>query len=239
MENINVEKKEIPLLRAEDIEIRPGTINEKGMSLLLYKNARVDMKILDDVYGPMNWQRTHQVLNNSVYCTVSVYDPEKETWVGKEDAGSTSYKDPKSDSSDAFKRACFNIGIGRELYTAPFIWLKREMYTAEKKEKWYIKDKFTVKDISYNEQREIIGLNIVNQDGKSVFKYKKRGAREKQADVMISIEQIITMHDEMARAGVTLDQILNQCAINSINQMTPHMYDSVMRKLKKTQRKVA
>ena len=235
----NVEKKVIPLLNAEDIEVRPGTINEHGMSLLLYKNARVDMRILDEIYGPMNWQRTHHVYDGAVFCKVSVFDPDKQVWIGKEDAGSTSYKDPKADSSDAFKRACFNLGIGRELYTVPFIWLKPEQYNAEKRDKWYVKDKFIVKEIGYNEQREIISLQIVNQEGKSVFKLKKRGTREKQADMMITIEQIVAMHNEMARAGVSLDQILNQCAINSINQMSQHMYDSVMRKLKKTQRKAA
>lgn len=239
MENSNAVKKEIPLLCAEDIEVRPGTINEHGMSLLLYKNARVDMKILDEIYGPMNWQRTHHVYDGAVFCKVSVYCPDKQVWVGKMDAGSTAYNDPKADSSDAFKRACFNLGIGRELYTAPFIWLKKEQYTAEKKDKWYVKDKFMVKGISYNDQREIISLQIVNQDGKSVFKFKKRAAREKQLDVILTMEQIVAMHNEMDRAGVSLDQILNQCAINSINQMTQHMYDSVMRKLKKTVKKAA
>lgn len=88
--------KEIPLLTAEDIEVRPGIINDKGMTLLLYKNARVDMRILDSVYGPMNWQRSHQVLNGAVYCTVSIYDEGKQMWVSKEDAGASSFQDSKS-----------------------------------------------------------------------------------------------------------------------------------------------
>ena len=172
--------KEIPLLTAEDIEVRPGIINDKGMTLLLYKNARVDMRILDSVYGPMNWQRSHQVLNGAVYCTVSIYYEGKQMWVSKEDAGASSFQDSKSDASDSFKRACFNIGIGRGLYSTPFIWLKPEQYNAEKRDRWQVKDKFHVSEISYNEQREIISLTVVNQDGEVVYEKKERRVHVKK-----------------------------------------------------------
>lgn len=90
--------------------------------LLLYKDARVDQRILDELYGPMNWQRKHELIGDRLYCTVSVWDAEKGIWVDKQDVGTESYTEKeKGQASDSFKRAAFNWGIGRELYTAPRI----------------------------------------------------------------------------------------------------------------------
>ena len=106
-------------LRADEVDCR---ISDKGLSLLLYKDARCDMNILDETVGPMNWQRSHS--RDNANCTVSIYDTEKQIWVSKEDTGTESYTEKeKGLASDSFKRACFNWGIGRELYTAPFIWI--------------------------------------------------------------------------------------------------------------------
>ena len=116
------------LLRAEEIECRIGIINEKGVSLLLFKDARVDQKILDEVFTPFGWKRSHQVLDVNLYCTVEIWDGEKQQWVAKQDVGTMSYSEKeKGQASDSFKRACFNWGIGRELYTAPFIWIPAEL----------------------------------------------------------------------------------------------------------------
>ena len=109
-------------LRADEVDCRISTISDKGLSLLLYKDARCDMNILDETVGPMNWQRSHS--RDNANCTVSIYDTEKQIWVSKEDTGTESYTEKeKGLASDSFKRACFNWGIGRELYTAPFIWI--------------------------------------------------------------------------------------------------------------------
>ena len=117
---MDMEKNNIRLLRADEIECRVGMINEKGLSLLLYKDARVDMKILDEVYGPFNWQRKHEMIGGNLYCTVSIWDKEKQQWVSKMDVGTKSNTEQeKGEASDSFKRACFSHGIGRELYTAP------------------------------------------------------------------------------------------------------------------------
>lgn len=117
----------IRLLRAEEIECRAGVVNEKGMSILLFKDARVDQKILDEVFSPFGWKRSHQILDGNLYCTVEIWDPEKQQWVAKQDVGTMSYAEKeKGQASDSFKRACFNWGIGRELYTAPFIWIPAE-----------------------------------------------------------------------------------------------------------------
>ena len=111
---------EFRLLEADDIECRISTCSQYGVSLLLYKNARVDMNLLDSTAGEFNWQREHKELKGNIYCGVSIYDKEKDAWVTKWDCGKESYTDSeKGEASDSFKRACFNWGIGRELYTAP------------------------------------------------------------------------------------------------------------------------
>lgn len=112
-------------LRANEIDCRVNTVNEKGCSLLLYKDARCDMNILDETVGAMSWERKHS--RDNANCIVSIWDAEREQWVSKEDTGTESYSEKeKGLASDSFKRACFNWGIGRELYTAPFIWINKE-----------------------------------------------------------------------------------------------------------------
>ncbi|MCX4328882.1 MAG: hypothetical protein OSJ45_16625 [Lachnospiraceae bacterium] len=118
--------KTIRLLRADEIECRVSSISKNGVSLLLYKDARVDQRILDETFGIFGWKRSHQCIDGNLYCTVEVFDKETGIWVSKQDAGSTGKSEKekeKSQASDSFKRACFNWGIGRELYTAPFIWI--------------------------------------------------------------------------------------------------------------------
>lgn len=113
------------LLRADEIDVRVGTVSQAGASLLLYKDARCDQNVLDETVGPMNWQRRH--LRDNANCIVSIWDDAKKQWVEKEDTGTESNTESeKGLASDSFKRACFNWGIGRELYTAPFIFIKAE-----------------------------------------------------------------------------------------------------------------
>lgn len=129
--------KEIRTLKADEIECRIGTISSKGCSLLLYKDARVDMKILDETYGVGNWQRTHEVINDNLFCTIEVWNDKIKQWVKKQDVGTESYTEKeKGEASDSFKRAGFNVGIGRELYTTPFVWItpKKDMKPYNTKE---------------------------------------------------------------------------------------------------------
>ena len=112
-------------LRADEIDVRVAQVTEKGCQLLLYKDARCDMNILDETVGPMDWQRSHS--RDNANCTVQIWDKERGFWVSKEDTGTESNTEKeKGLASDSFKRACFNWGIGRELYTSPFIWVKAE-----------------------------------------------------------------------------------------------------------------
>ena len=161
--------EKIRLLRADEIDCRPQTVKAGGCSLLLYKDARCDMTILDEIYGSLNWKREHTRDNHN--CIVSVWNSDIQQWISKEDTGiesSSPDSAAKGLASDSFKRACVNFGIGRELYTAPFIWIKLspgETYTDSKgRIQLAVGLKFFVKKIEYKD-RVITGLTI--SDGKT------------------------------------------------------------------------
>ena len=167
--------KEIPLLTANDVECRIKKITNEGAVLLLYKTARVDMRILDEVYGSMNWQRHHEVINNNLFCTISVWDSEKSQWVSKQDVGTESNAEAeKGQASDAFKRAGFAWGIGRELYDAPFIWISGKVSKY---------DRFHVTDIQYDREKQaFIRLTICDDKGKERYRLGTKPDRPQSTD---------------------------------------------------------
>ena len=119
------------LLTKDEIEVKVKQVTSKGAVLLLYKTARVDMAILDEIYGAMNWQCDYKVVNDNLYCGIGVRNNETNEWVWKWDCGIESRADgegneKKGEASDAFKRAGFKWGIGVELYTAPFTFAQVE-----------------------------------------------------------------------------------------------------------------
>lgn len=243
-------EKGIRLLKANEIECRVGTISEKGLSLLLYKDARVDMKILDETYGANNWQRTHEVIGSNLYCTVSIWDNEKKQWISKMDVGTKSRTETeKGEASDSFKRACFSHGIGRELYSAPFIWVSASKVNIISKDgKYYTYDKFIVSRISYNENREISGLTILNQEGKAVYSLIE--SKSKAENKKESIEDNENENDkterysaeiskELKRTGVALDSVLGRYGISSIKEMNERIYKNAMSSLRCTKSKTA
>jgi hypothetical protein len=166
-----MEKDLIRLLRAEEIECRIAMVNEKGLSLLLYKDARVDQRILDETFGAFGWKRSHQCIDGNLYCTVEILDRESGEWISKQDVGTTGYTEKeKSQASDSFKRACFNWGIGRELYSAPFIWIPAARTGIQKKgDKYISNERFSVGAISFNDNREIVFLEIMDSHGQVVY----------------------------------------------------------------------
>ena len=181
----------IRLLKADEIECRIATINEKGLSLLLYKDARVDQRILDETFGIFGWKRSHQCIDGNLYCTVEIYDKDSGEWISKQDVGTMSYSEKeKGQASDSFKRACFNWGIGRELYSAPFIWIpagtaaiqSKESDSRNKEKKYYCYDRFSVSSIEYNGDREISSLVIVNEKGQAVYAMKNKDTVRKAVD---------------------------------------------------------
>lgn len=149
-------------LRADEIECRVAQATEKGVSLLLYKDARCDQAILDETVGAMNWQRFHN--RDNANCIVEIWDEKKQQWISKEDTGAESNTEKeKGLASDSFKRACFNWGIGRELYTAPRIWVNAQDCIALKqdRDRWKCFDTFEVQKIAI-ENKRIVGLAIKN-----------------------------------------------------------------------------
>lgn len=174
-------KLEFRKLRADEIDIRAATCTERGASLLLYKDARCDMNILDETVTPMGWMRQHS--RDNANCTVSIWDEDKSMWISKEDVGTESNTEAeKGLASDSFKRACFNWGIGRELYTAPAIWVDAGTVRIEQnyKGKFEIKDKLHVSDIQYD-SNSIVSLEIKTGKGVTVFAWTKNGVTKTPA----------------------------------------------------------
>lgn len=172
-------KLEFRDLTAEEIEVRIGSVRKNGISLLLYKDARCDMAILDETVGAENWQREHYECKGNLFCKVGInifYDDMESMplWVYKSDCGTESNTEKeKGEASDSFKRACVNWGIGRELYTSPFIWLSnnKDLYTLNEDGKCF--DKFRVEKIKI-ENKKIVGVSIVNETlKKRVFVYSE------------------------------------------------------------------
>lgn len=155
-------------LRADEIDVRVQSQKQSGLILLLYKNARVDMDILDETFGKFGWQRKHEFKDGKLYCTVSVWDSEKQMWISREDVGTESNTEAeKGQASDSFKRANVNFGIGRELYTSPFIWINSKDYELDPKGK--CNDTFSVSHIKI-EKKQITELVIKNdKSGKDVY----------------------------------------------------------------------
>lgn len=193
------------LLNADEIECRVSTCNEKGVSLLLYKDARCDMNILDETVGPMNWQKEYS--RDNANCTVTLWDEKKNQWISKEDTGTESFTEKeKGLASDSFKRACFNWGIGRELYTAPFIWITADKVNLVPKPKgtgMTTFDKFDVQSIGYDDKGRVNQLTIVNsKKGVVAFQMGKQTAKKvKKADAPQTDEQAQEEHYEEVRNG--------------------------------------
>lgn len=236
-------KNMIRLLRANEIECRVSTINENGLSLLLYKDARVDQRILDETFGPFGWKRSHQCIDGNLYCTVEIYDEKSGTWVAKQDVGTTGFAEKeKAQASDSFKRACFNWGIGRELYTAPFIWvpvaktnIQIKIDNQSKKERFYCNDHFSVQSIDYNAEREISALCIINSKGQVVYELKGKMTNPKADNKnSISSEDMALLKAELERTGVEMETVKERYKIEEAESMSPELYGRLMKALAKT-----
>lgn len=171
-------------LRADEIELRVGATTETGFSLLLYKTARVDANILDETVGPFNWQKRFYQVKNTMICSVGInvnYDDETKEpyWVWKDDAGDESNTEAiKGEASDSFKRAGFAWGIGRALYTSPFVWITKDQNNDPKK------SHYSVSEIGYT-NGEISKLVITNDKTKQVvFSYGSATKVSKNADLV-------------------------------------------------------
>lgn len=168
-------------LRADEIEVRVQQVKRSAngkvyAQMLLYKDARVDMILLDEKFGIFGWQREHSFKDGRCYCKVSVFDEKRNAWISKEDAGAEAdIEKEKSSASSSFKRACVNLGIGRELYSSPRIVVELangEYYESQdargnKVQRLSTKLNFSVKAIDYDEKRSIVAVEIVDNSGRT------------------------------------------------------------------------
>jgi len=217
------------LLQANEISCRVQQISEKGLSLLLYVTSRDGQKRLDEKFGELGWQDRYEVIDGDLYCIISVWDSEKKMWISKEDVGTASYTaKEKGRASDAFKRACVKHGIGRELYTAPYIWIPSNYCNikTDSNGKTSTRDKFFVNRISYTSDRKIDELEIVNQNMDVVF---KQYPSQKIDDIKYSV-----LLEKLKEAHVTMESAAELFRVDTLQELDINQWNRLIRKLEVT-----
>lgn len=234
-------------LRADEIDVRIGSFGKSGgASLLLYKDARCDMIILDEAFTPFGWTRNHEVVNGNLFANVCIYDENKKQWVCKQDVGVESNAEKeKGEASDSFKRACFNWGIGRKLYTAPFIWVKG----AKDSLKY---EKFYVSDIKYDDNK-ITELVIKNLKSNKVV-FSTKGNVDKNENDKISenqyktikgllVKDIAEKHAELSKEEKNdkytsyIDAIKKEYKVKEIKELTCEQASALITRMTKKSKK--
>lgn len=219
-------------LKPDEIDCRVAQVSNSGsLMLLLYKDARCDMNILDETVGAGYWQRHHS--RDNANCIVSIYNKELEQWVDKEDVGTESNTEKeKGLASDSFKRACVNWGIGRELYTAPSIWINKDDYKPGGKSTY---DKFVVSDIGYDESGNINRLAIRNETlNRQVYKMgesspvpKEDPDLEKLKKAKVSAPKIKSLMNKAKDDHVSLTLLCEMYGVKSIEDITEEQFSSI------------
>lgn len=210
------------LLKADEIETRVSQISQKGLSLLLYKTARTDANLLDETVGPMNWQNDFKLIDGVLFGGIAIKTDNEYAW--KWDCGVESYTEKeKGRASDAFKRAGFKCGIGRELYTAPFIYIPASKCNiTEKNGKPICYDNFIVSNIEYNDNREISSLTITNEKtGNECFAWETGRKAPKE-----------TPAKEPSKSDDIIDGFIPVCK-DCGAEITPKVHDYSVSKFKK------
>lgn len=236
-----MEKLQFRRLKADEIDCRISTVKANGVTLLLYKDARVDQNLLDETVGPMNWQRRH--CRENANCIVSIWDDEKKQWIEKEDTGTESYTEKeKGLASDSFKRACFNWGIGRELYTAPFIWIgdrgcKIVTKKTGTKETYTCYDKFSVSQIGYDDEGRINALEIWNDRMCNVVYHMGAGPKTEPVEEPEALArkreelteaQINTLLKELSRTGISWRSVCTNYKVAQLSYMSVGQFKDAM-----------
>ena len=221
-------KLEIRPLMANEIEVRVGTLKKdgSGASYLLYKDSRCDMKILDEVFGAFGWQREHKELKGVIYCGVSIKSEQGE-WVTKWDAGAESnVEKEKGESSDSFKRACTNWGIGRELYTSPKIWVN---FANDDERNARGNIDLKVSNINVVDGK-IVALEIVDKRGNVRYTMGKQVLSNKPVELKqpAPTAKKVTATDDIERQRQDLKAVVESCS--TIDDLTAlfNQYQSII-----------
>lgn len=234
---------EFRTLKANEIDCRVAQIDKTWLTLLLYKDARADMDVLDETVGCLKWKREH--LRDNANCRVSIWNEDIKEWVSKEDTGTESFSEAeKGLASDSFKRACVNWGIGRELYTAPSILItprkdihykitkdgKQEQvdeFFINAKGKYDTKTRFWVEYIDYTEDREI--QNLIIRDQKNNVRYAKLTNEKEQelSKLDIKIQKAINSDDDLKQ------EIFNKYKLESYDALTIKQKEEIVKEILK------
>ena len=228
------------LLRADEIDARIATCGSWGVQLLLYKDARCDMNILDETVGALNWQRRHT--RDNANCIVSIWDSEKGQWIEKEDTGTESNTErEKGLASDSFKRACFNWGIGRELYTAPQMFVRAaDLKTLEERNgKWTCRDAFQVEDVQYSD-RTIVYVRIRNLKTGKEIEYGEPSDALTQKEALlkqpISATKALALQMTLGERGVNIGKLLSQYGVDDITELTEGQHMDIISRLQRAEK---
>lgn len=160
-----IQKELTAPLKSSELQLRVGRKANGGAFLLVYKDARADVRRLNEVCGVFGWKREHVFLDGKNYCTVSLKNPDTGEWVSKQDCGTESNTEAeKGQSSDAFKRACFQFGIGLELYDMPKIYVRLDTQYPDFSN-WSM-------SLIYDKVGHfLVGMKILNDKNVEVFKW--------------------------------------------------------------------
>ncbi len=219
------------VLKADEIEVKVKQVGAKGAVALLYKTARTDMQLLDEVVGAFNWETDYKEIKGNLYCGIGVFDDKRNTTVWKWDCGIESRGDSegnekKGEASDAFKRAGFKWGIGRELYTAPFIFLN--VGTEKDGSKWKLSDRFatfSVKSIDYN-NGAISSLVITDNNDKVVYQTGSSYSTPKKSDKPVNKK--LQIDTDLQLAGVDIQKLAKWYGV-ALDKLTDEMKTMAMK----------
>jgi len=231
-------------LKANEIDCRVAQIASNWLTLLLYKNARVDMDILDETVGAMNWKREH--LRDNANCVVSIYNEDTKEWVSKEDTGTESFSEAeKGLASDSFKRACVNWGIGRELYSAPSIFIlpNKDMIPKGKDSEFYQNDKgkyetktrFNVSYIDYDSNRRIKDLEIRDNKGNIRFSQLSKEVEKQFLKTSQELSKLLNSVEEKDDK-FNRDRFYEYFGVKTDSQLTEEQKLEAIELLKKTEK---
>ena len=224
------------LLKADEIECRIAMIKSQGIILLLYKTARTDANLLDETVGEEMWENDFKIVDGVLYGGIGIHrlvsdidGKVKDVVIWKWDAGTESNTEAeKGRASDAFKRAGFKWGIGRELYTAPFIWISNEKCTIKDGK---CNDKFEVAYIEYDKNENICCLSIINEKTRvEVYKWE---SKNKPTEVFSGEDKITALKVKSLKStckddNIPIEFILKKCKIEKLEDMREEQFVNVI-----------